>query len=77
LKTILIVIHLISKRDFEEIEYILHEVNHSVWSRLGLFPKNTVKSLWLKIKRLSNNFSGLTIIVIKRWKILLLMLKII
>lgn len=46
--------------DFEERGYILHRVNHSVWFGQGLFHTNTVEGLWSKIKRLSNNFSGIT-----------------
>ena len=41
--------------------YILHRVNHSVWFGQGLFHTNSIEGLWSQIKRLSNNFSGLTI----------------
>ena len=39
--------------------YILHRVNHSVWFGQGLFHANSIEGS--QIKRLSNNFSGLTI----------------
>ena len=41
--------------------YILHRANHSVWFGQGLFHTNSIEELWSQIKRLSNNFSGLTI----------------
>ena len=41
--------------------YILHRANHSVWFGQGLFHINNIEGLWSQIKRLSNNFSGLTI----------------
>ena len=43
--------------DFEEMGYILHRVNHSVWFGQGLFHTNSIERLWSQIKRLSNNFS--------------------
>ena len=45
--------------------YILHRVNHSVWFGQGLFHTNTIEGLWSQIKRLSNNFSGLTLNMIE------------
>jgi len=45
---------------------ILHRVNHSVWFGQGLFHTNTVEGLWSQIKRLSNNFSGLTLNMIEK-----------
>ena len=47
------------ERDFTEMNFILHRVNHSVWFGRGSFHTNTVEGLWSCIKRLSNNFSGL------------------
>ena len=47
--------------DFKDMGYILHRVNHSVWFGQGLFHTNSIEGLWSQIKRLSNNFSGLTI----------------
>ena len=46
--------------DFKDMGYILHRVNHSVWFGQGLFHTNSIEGLWSQIKRLSNNFSGLT-----------------
>ena len=46
--------------------YILHRVNHSVWFGQDLFHTNTVEGLWSQIKRLSNNFSGLTLNMIEK-----------
>ena len=47
------------ENDFAAMNYILHRVNHSIWSFSGSFHTNTVEGLWSCIKRLSNNFSGL------------------
>ena len=40
--------------------YILHKVNHSIWFGQGLFHTNTVEGLWSQLKRLTNDFSGVT-----------------
>ena len=40
--------------------YRLHRVNHSVWFVQGSFHTNTVEGLWSTIKRINNNFSGLS-----------------
>ena len=45
--------------------YILKRVNHSVWFGYGLFHTNNIESLWGKIKRYTNNFSGLSIDFLK------------
>ena len=46
---------------FRENGYILKRVNHSVWFGYGNFHTNNVEGLWSQIKRLSNNFSGISI----------------
>lgn len=51
--------------DFREIGYILHKVNHSVWYGQGLFHTNTVEGLWAQLKRLTNDFSGVTYSIIE------------
>ena len=35
-------------------------MNHSVWLGFGLLHTNTVEDLWSCLKRLSNQFSGIT-----------------
>ena len=47
------------ERIFTELNFILNRVNHSVWFGSGSFYTNTAEGLWLCIKSLSNNFSGL------------------
>ena len=47
--------------DFAQLGYILKRVNHSVWFGYGQFHTNTIEGLWSHIKRLTKNFSGLTI----------------
>lgn len=47
--------------DFAQLGYILRRVNHSVWFGYGQFHTNTIEGLWSHIKRLTKNFSGLTI----------------
>ena len=46
---------------FRENGYILNRVNHSVWFGYGNFHRNNIEALWSQIKRLSNNFSGISI----------------
>ena len=46
---------------FRENGYILNRVNHSVWFGYGNFHSNNIEALWSQIKRLSNNFSGISI----------------
>ena len=36
-------------------------MNHSVWFESGLFNTNSVEGLWSQLKRLTHDFSGLTI----------------
>ena len=49
-----------SEADFNAMGYRLHRVNHSVWFGQGSFHTNTVEGLWSTIKRINNNFSGLS-----------------
>ena len=46
---------------FRQKGYILKRVNHSVWFGYGNFHTNNIEGLWSQIKRLTNNFSGITI----------------
>ncbi len=39
----------------------MKRVNHSVWFGYGNFHTNNIEGLWSQIKRLTNNFSGITI----------------
>ena len=47
--------------DFRNMGYILKRVNHSIWFGYGSFHTNNVEGLWSQIKRITNNFSGLSI----------------
>ena len=47
--------------NFRDNGYILKRVNHSVWFGYGTFHTNNIEGLWSQIKRLSNNYSGITI----------------
>ena len=49
------------KPDFKEIGFVLHRVNHSIWFGKGLFHTNTIEGLWSQIKRIANDFAGITI----------------
>lgn len=46
-------------RDFNDNGFILPRVNHSIWFGRGTFYTNTIEGVWSKIKRFTNNFSGL------------------
>ena len=46
---------------FRERGYILKRVKHSVWFGYGNFHTNNIEGLWSQIKRLTNNFSGISI----------------
>ena len=47
--------------DFQNLGYLLKRVNHSIWFGYGLFHTNNVEGLWSQIKRLTKNFSGISI----------------
>ena len=47
--------------NFRQNGYIWKRVNHSVWFGYGNFHTNNIEGLWSQIKRLSNNFSGISI----------------
>ena len=47
--------------NFRQYGYILKRVNHSVWFGYGYFHTNNIEGLWSQIKRLSNNFSEISI----------------
>ena len=51
---------------FLENGYILKRVNHSVWFGYGNFHTNNIEGLWAQIKRLTNNFSGVSIASIEK-----------
>ena len=46
---------------FRENGYILKRVNHSVFFGYGNFHTNNIGRLWSQIKRLTNNFSVISI----------------
>lgn len=46
--------------DFMDLGFLLHRINHTLWFGSGLFHTNTVEGLWSRIKRLCNDFSGIT-----------------
>ena len=52
---------------FLENGYILKRVNHSVWFGYGNFHTNNVEGLWSQIKRLINNFSDISIGILKNY----------
>jgi len=52
--------------DFNKLGYILNKVNHSYWFGYGSFHTNTIDGVWSKIKRISNNFSGINGYVISK-----------
>lgn len=54
------IVILYTENDFNEIEFLLHRVNHSIWFGQGLLHINIVEGLWSYIKRITNNFSRLT-----------------
>ena len=45
--------------DCNDMGFILHRVNHSIWFGRGSFHTNTVEGLWAAIKRITRNISGL------------------
>ena len=45
--------------DFNSSGYILHRANHSVWFGQGSFHANNIEGVWSRVKRWTNNFSGL------------------
>ena len=46
--------------DFNSLGFKLYRINHSVWFGQGSFHTNTVEGVWSKLKRLADNFNGLT-----------------
>ena len=48
--------------------YKLRRINHSVWFGQGSFHTNNVEGVWSKLKRLPDNFSGLTGKVIEEYE---------
>lgn len=51
-------------RDFKEKGYIIKGINQSIWFRFGLMNTNSIEGIWSKLKRLNNNFSGLSVSMI-------------
>ena len=47
--------------DFRDLGYILKRVNHSIWFGYGSFHTNNIEGLWPQKKRLTNNFSGISL----------------
>ena len=54
---------------FEEAGYKLHLEKHSIWFDSGLFNTNSFEGLWSQLKRLTKDFSGLTVNMISKLKI--------
>ena len=52
--------------DFENLRLILKRVNHSVWFGIGSLHTNTIESVCHQIKSISNNFTGLSIELLKK-----------
>lgn len=48
-------------RNFKDLGFLLHRINHSVWFGLGNFHTNTVEGLWSQIKRICSDFSGINV----------------
>ena len=55
--------------DFNNCGYILNRVNHSVWFCQRSFYTNNIQGVWSKIKRWTNDFSGLNGNVMHKLKI--------
>ena len=47
------------ENDFNGSGYILHRVNHSVWFGQGSFHTNNIEGVLSRVKRWTNNFSGI------------------
>ena len=45
--------------DFNQLGFILHKVNHSIWFGQGHFHTNSIEGTWSKLKRLTKSFTGL------------------
>ena len=45
---------------FNQLGYILHIINHSLWFLQGTFHTNTIKGVWSRLKRLTNDFCGIS-----------------
>lgn len=54
-------------REFNILVYILYKVNHSVWLGRGSFHTNTIKGVWIKIKRLTDDFNGLNATIYNKY----------
>ncbi len=48
------------QNDFNPMEFLLHHVNHSIWFEQGLFHTKASGRFMACIKRIANNFNGLT-----------------
>ena len=45
--------------DFNNLGYILHRINHSLWFAQGSFHTNNIEGVWSRIKRTTNKFWGI------------------
>ena len=46
-------------RDFNNLGFILHRINHSLWFSQGSFHTNSIEGVWSRLKRTTNNFWGI------------------
>ena len=46
--------------DLNQLGYILHIINHSLWFAQGTFHTNTIEGVWSRLKRLTNDFCGIS-----------------
>ena len=52
--------------DFNSLGYILHSINHSLWFAQGSFHTSPIEGVWSRIKRVTNDFSGISGHIIKK-----------
>ena len=48
------------ENDFNQIGFILHRINHSLWFVQGSFHTNTKEGVWSRLIRLTNIFCGIS-----------------
>ena len=53
--------------DFNQLGFILHRINHSLWFAQGSFHTNTIEGVWSRLKRLTYNFCGISGFTLKKF----------
>ena len=48
------------ENDFNQIGFILHRINHSLWFVQGSFHTNTKEGVWSRLIKLTNIFCGIS-----------------